>query len=123
MYVPAFGETIQTLSFATLGGTARGSCVAKGYSMSAGCCASMRRRINALRAMVCVRSSSRTGHAGSPYNRVASAGAEVIAHASPFEALVQLKALLGENGSKAFINFYLAGASNSRRILPGRGRP
>ena len=121
MYVPAFGETIQTLSFATLGGRP-GSCVAKGYDVRWMLCEHETAHQRLARHGVRSIQLAHRGYAGSPYNRVASAGAEVIAHASPFEALVQLKALLGENGSKAFINFYWAGLDLAAHLY-GPGSP
>lgn len=108
MYVPAYGETIQSLAFATLGKRAV-SCLDKGYDVREMVTETetMHHRL-ARRGGRSIQLAHRN-YAFSPFNSIASAGAEVIAHRTLPEALVQLRDVLDAQPDKALINFYWAG--------------
>lgn len=109
MYVPAFGEVIQSLPFSLLG-QAPGSAATKGYDASglfAGPLPTVHERLKA-RGVTSYQIAHRS-YAASPYNRIASAGAEIVPYGTLAEALVSLDRLISERPGKAFINFYWAG--------------
>jgi Type I phosphodiesterase / nucleotide pyrophosphatase len=121
MYVPAYGETIQSLPFATLGrkpvsGVTRGWDVRDMVIEHA----TMHQRL-ARHGVRSIQLAHRA-YAHSPYNSVTSAGAEVIAHATLPEALVQLKRVLAATTGKALINLYWAGLDTSAHSF-GPGSP
>jgi Type I phosphodiesterase / nucleotide pyrophosphatase len=121
MYVPDFGETIQSLAFATLG-VRSVPCVAKGFDVREMVIEheTMHQRL-ARRGMRSIQLSHRN-YAHSPYNGIASAGAEVIVHTTLPEALVQLKSVMATTPGKALINFYWAGLDTSAHTY-GPGSP
>lgn len=115
MYVPAYGETIQSLAFSTLGKHAV-SCVERGYDVKAMLAQheTMHHRL-ARHGGRSIQLAHRN-YAYSPYNSLVSAGAEVIAHRTLPEALVQLKDLLEDAPDKALINLYWAGLDTAAHI-------
>jgi Type I phosphodiesterase / nucleotide pyrophosphatase len=119
LYVPAFGETIQSLAFSTLGRDAV-SCVSKGFDV--GDMVVGRETMHHRLARHGVRSVqlAHRNYAHSPYNQIVSSGADVITHATLPEALVHLKDLLAADDEPALINFYWAGLDTSAHIFaPG----
>lgn len=115
MYVPAYGETIQSLAFQTLGDKAV-PCESKGYDvrdMVAGN-GTMHHRL-AERGVRSIQLAHRS-YANSPFNRIASAGAEIVRHGTLAEAMVQLRDVLGASTGKALISFYWAGLDTAAHI-------
>ena len=112
MYVPAYGETIQSLAFATLGDRSV-SCSKRGFDVRDMLPAqeTMHRRLGR-HGVRSIQLAHRT-YANSPYNMIASEGAEVRAHGSLPEALVHLEEALASGSEKAFINLYWAGLDTS----------
>jgi hypothetical protein len=107
VYIPAYGEVIQSLAFAPLGQGAD-ACLRKGYDPAA--MLTVRETVHQRLARRGVRSIqfAHRSYARSAYNAVACAGAEVVPHGTLAEALVQLKeALLAVEG-KALLGFYWA---------------
>ncbi len=119
LYVPAYGETIQSLAFATLGRDAV-SCVEKGYDV--GDMIVGRETAHHRLARHGVRSVqlANRAYAHSPYNTIVSSGADIITHATLPEALVHLKQQLAASDEKALINLYWAGLDTSAHMFaPG----
>ena len=109
MYVPAFGEVIQSLPFALLG-QGPGTAATKGFEASGLFAERPPTAHERLRA--CGVASYQVAHrsyAGAPYNKIASAGAEIVPYGTLAEALVSLDRLIAEKPGKAFINFYWPG--------------
>jgi hypothetical protein len=122
IYIPAYGETIQSLAFAPLGQRVPDACLKKGYDPAA--LLAVHETVHQRLARAGVRSIqlAHRSYAGSAFNSVATAGAEVIRHDTLAEALVQLKeALLAVDG-KALIGFYWA-AIDSVAHTRGPGTP
>lgn len=122
MYVPAYGEVIQTLPFAPIA-QSPGKCVAKGYDPQD--MLLVRETMHQRLARHGVRSIqiAHGSYAHSPYNALASAGAEIYTHQTLAEAVVDLKRLLDDRSDdKAFVNFYWAGLDTSAHIH-GPGSP
>jgi predicted AlkP superfamily pyrophosphatase or phosphodiesterase len=121
LYVPEFGETIQSLAFATLGRHAV-SCTSKGYDARDMVIEheTVHQRL-ARRGARSIQLSHRS-YARSPYNKIISAGAEVIAHGTFPEALVDLKRVLATTKDKALISLYWAGLDTSAHQF-GPGSP
>ena len=108
VYIPAYGEVIQSLAFSPLGRSAQDACLKQGYDPRK--LLEVHETVHQRLGRHGVRSIqfSHRSYAGSAYNTVASAGAEVIRHGTLAEALVQLReALLGLSG-KAWLAFYWA---------------
>jgi Type I phosphodiesterase / nucleotide pyrophosphatase len=115
MYVPAYGETIKSLPFTTLGnrptpGEKMGWDVADLLAVHT----TMHQRLAAqgVRSIQLAHGS----YAGSQYNRIASAGSEVRPHFTLAEALVQLREALDSVPEKALIQFYWAGLDTAAHI-------
>ena len=109
MYVPAFGEVIQSLPFA-LPGQQPGSAATKGFGAAdlfAGTFETAHQRLtaNGVKSFQIAHRS----YAKSPYNIIASAGAEVVPYGTLAEGMVALDRLLSDVPGKAFINFYWPG--------------
>jgi hypothetical protein len=119
VYVPAYGEVIQSLAFAPLGG-APDACLRRGYDPAA--LLTARETLHQRLARQGVRSIqfAHRSYARAAFNSVACVGAEVEAHGTLAEALVQLKeALLAVEG-KALFGFYWAGIDTIAHIYgPG----
>jgi predicted AlkP superfamily pyrophosphatase or phosphodiesterase len=122
IYIPAYGEVIQSLPFSLLGPRANDSCLAKGYDPAA--LVAPGETFHQRLAAEGVRSIQFAHHsyAGSVYNRMANAGAEVVVHATLAQALVQLKEAVQETEGKAVFGFYWA-AIDSIAHFYGPGTP
>src|SRR5262245_38638969 len=103
VYVPAYGEVIQSLAFSPLGQRVTDSCLRKGYDPAA--LVATQETLHQRLAAKGVRSIQFAHHsyAGSAFNRMATAGAEVVRHATLAQALVQLKEALQAVDGKALI--------------------
>ncbi|MGE0767191.1 MAG: alkaline phosphatase family protein [Hyphomicrobiaceae bacterium] len=109
MYVPAFGEVVQSLPFALLG-QRPGSAATKGYDVAnlfAQPFETAHQRLGA-RGVRSYQIAHRS-YARSPYNELASAGADIVSYGTLAEGMVALDRLLTEAPGKAFINFYWPG--------------
>jgi hypothetical protein len=109
VYIPAYGETIQSLAFSPLGGRGSDACLHKGYDPAQ--MLEVHETVHQRLARAGVRSIqfANRSYADSAYNSIASAGAETVRHGTLAEALVQLReALIGIEG-KALLGFYWAG--------------
>lgn len=115
MYVPKYGETIQSLAFQTLGRKAV-ACETLGYGIADLMLVhtTLHQRLSAKG----VRSVqlAHGGYAGSQYNRIASVGAEVLRHHTLAESLVHLREVLASGSQKALISFYWAGLDTAAHI-------
>ncbi|HWE17300.1 MAG TPA: alkaline phosphatase family protein [Hyphomicrobiaceae bacterium] len=120
VYIPAYGEVIQSLAFAPLGKAASDACLRKGYDPAAMLTAreTLHQRLER-RGVRSIQFAHRS-YARSAFNGIACAGAEVVVHGTLAEALVQLKeALLAVDG-KALLGFYWAGIDTIAHIYgPG----
>ena len=116
IYIPAYGEVIQSLAFTPLGRHPRDACLKKGYDP--GALLEVHETLHQRLGRRGVRSVqfSHANYAGSAYNRVASAGAEVVVHGTPAEALVQLKEALLQTSGKALLSFYWAAIDTMAHI-------
>ena len=121
MYVPAFGETIQSLAFATLGRQSV-TCTAKGFDITGLLPRqeTMHHRLGS-HGVRSIQLAHRD-YADSAYNSIASAGAEIVKHSSVPEALVNLRDVLDATPDKAFINFYWAGLDTAAHIFGPQSR-
>jgi hypothetical protein len=108
VYIPAYGETIQSLAFSPLGQRASDLCLRKGYDPAQ--LLEVHETVHQRLARHGVRSIqfAHRSYAGSAYNSIASAGAAVIGHGTLAEALVQLKAAIADTRCKALFGFYWA---------------
>lgn len=109
MYVPAYGETIQTLPFATLGAKPE-PCQAKGYDV--GALLTVHETVHTrLRAKgVRSRQLAHASYAHSAYNSIIGVGADVQPHLSLAEALGHLRtAIETPPRTSELIGFYWAG--------------
>jgi predicted AlkP superfamily pyrophosphatase or phosphodiesterase len=123
IYIPAYGETIQSLAFSPLGRRhGRDACLQKGYDP--GKLLEVHETVHQRLVRNGVKSVqfSGSGYAGSAYNTVASAGAEVIVHGTLAEALVQLKTRLEQSDDKAWLGFYWASIDTIAHLY-GPGTP
>jgi predicted AlkP superfamily pyrophosphatase or phosphodiesterase len=120
IYIPAYGEVIQSLVFSPLGQRVTDSCLKKGYDPAA--LVASDQTVHQRLAAKGVRSIQLAHHsyAGSAFNRMATAGAEVVRHATLAQALVQLKEALQTIDGKALLGFYWA-AIDSIAHLHGPG--
>ena len=123
IYIPAYGEVIQSLAFSPLGLRTAGRLPAEGLRS--------RRRLLEVHETVHQRLArhgvrslqfANRAYASSAYNRIISAGAEVIRHGTLAEGLVQLKEALLATPGKAHLGFYWA-AIDTIAHLHGPGTP
>ena len=107
IYIPAYGEVIQSLAFAPLGRHGQDACVKKGYDPAK--MLEVHETVHQRLARHGVRSVqfSNRSYAGSAYNSVASAGADVIRHGTLAEALVQLKEMLRADAGQGLARLLL----------------
>jgi Type I phosphodiesterase / nucleotide pyrophosphatase len=121
IYIPAYGEVIQSLAFTPLGRHPRDACLQKGYDP--GQLLQVHETTHQRLAKHGVRSVqfSHATYAGSAYNRIASAAAEVVVHGTLAEALVQLREAVTTTG-KALLAFYWASLDTIAHIY-GPGSP
>jgi Type I phosphodiesterase / nucleotide pyrophosphatase len=122
IYIPAYGEVIQSLAFSPLGQRATDSCLRKGYDPAA--LVAVKETFHQRLAAKGVPSIQFAHHsyARSAFNRMATAGAEVVTHATLAQGLVQLKEALETTEGKALFGFYWA-AIDSIAHLYGPGTP
>jgi hypothetical protein len=108
IYIPAYGEVIQSLAFCPLGRHGQDACLQKGYDP--GKLLEVHETVHQRLGRQGVRSIqfAHRSYARSAYNSVASAGAEIVAHGTLAEALVQVKERLGADRDKAWLGFYWA---------------
>jgi hypothetical protein len=108
IYIPAYGEVIQSLAFTPLGRHFPDACLRQGYDPAK--LLEVHETVHQRLARHGVRSIqfAHRSYAGSAYNSVASAGAEVVRHGTLAEALVQLKEALVATEGKALLGFYWA---------------
>jgi hypothetical protein len=122
IYIPAYGEVIQSLAFSPLGRRVSDSCLDKGYDP--GAMLMVHETVHQRLARQGVRSIqfAHSDYADSAFNSIASAGAEVVRHSTLAEALVQLReALLAVDG-KALLGFYWAAIDSIAHVY-GPGTP
>jgi len=108
IYIPAYGEVIQSLAFTPLGRHGNDFCVRRGYDPAK--LLEVHETVHQRLARHGVRSIqfAHRSYARSAYNSIASAGAEIVRHSTPAEGLVQLKETLLAVTGKAWLNFYWA---------------
>ena len=106
IYVPAYGEVIQSLPFCPLGPRVVDACLTKGYDPYN--LMTVRQTVHQRLAKHGVRSIQFTHrkHMTAAFNLIAASGAEVVGHGTLAEALVQLKDHLAQVSGKAWLNFY-----------------
>ncbi len=122
VYIPAYGEVIQSLAFSPLGRRAPDACLGQGYDPAR--LVEVHETVHQRLARHGVRSIqfAHRSYADSAYNRIASAGAEIVRHGTLAEALVQLKEALTETDGKALLGFYWAGIDTIAHMY-GPGTP
>jgi hypothetical protein len=121
MFVPAFGEVVQSLPFARLGGRP-GSAAEHGHAIAGLFTDSTLPTAHQRLAAHGVASYQIAGrsYAGSPYNSLASAGATIVPYGTLAEALVAIDEVVCERPGKAFVNFYWAGLDTAAHLYgPG----
>ena len=120
IYIPAYGEVIQSLAFTPLGRHPNDACVRKGYDPTK--LLAVHETVHQRLARAGVRSLqfAHRSYATSAYNKVASAGAQIVRHSTPAEGLVQLKEALSGMTGKAWLNFYW-GAIDAAAHVHGPG--
>lgn len=109
IYIPAYGEVIQSLPFSPLGKHPRDACLAKGYNPHQ--LLEVHKTVHQRLATHNVRSIqfAHRSYASSAFTLMAHAGAEVIPHSTLAEALVQLKETLPQITGKAWLSLYWGG--------------
>jgi hypothetical protein len=122
IYIPAYGEVIQSLAFSPLGGRAADGCLAKGYDPAA--MLTVHETVHQRLARKGVRSIqfAHSSYAGGAFNSIATAGAEMVGHGTLAEALVQLRQALAEVEGKALLGFYWAAIDTVAHVY-GPGTP
>ena len=120
IYIPAYGEVIQSLAFAPLGRHRNDACARKGYDPAK--LLEVHETVHQRLARAGVRSIqfAHREYATSAYNSMASAGAEIVRHSTAAEGLVQLKEALVAITGKAWLNFYW-GALDTAAHVHGPG--
>jgi hypothetical protein len=106
LYVPAYGEVIQSLPFCPLGPPERDTCLAKGYAPRH--LTAVHETVHQRLARHGVRSLqfAHKAYATAAFNSIAFAGAEVSAHHTLAQALTQMKQALNRVPGKAVFHFY-----------------
>ena len=122
IYIPAYGEVIQSLAFTPLGRHPHDACLAKGYDPKR--LLEVHETVHQRLARAGAQSIqfANRSYAGSAYNSVASAGAKIVRHVTLAECLVQLKEALLATDGKAWLGFYWA-ALDTIGHLHGPGTP
>jgi hypothetical protein len=120
IYIPAYGEVIQSLPFRPLGNHPNDACLAKGYDP---------RQMFAVHETVHQRLARRQvrsiqfahrSYARSASNNIIQAGAEVVRHSTVAEALVQLKETIPQITGKAWLSLYWGGIDSIAHVYgPG----
>jgi hypothetical protein len=116
IYIPAYGEVIQSLAFSPLGRHSNDACLRRGYDP--GKLLEVHETVHQRLAGQGVRSIqfAHRSYATSAYNSVASAGAEIVCHSTPAEGLVQLKEALVAMTGKACLSFYWAALDSMAHV-------
>jgi predicted AlkP superfamily pyrophosphatase or phosphodiesterase len=122
IYVPAYGEVIQSLAFAPLGRRAPDSCLDRGYDPAAMLAVHETVHQRLQRRGVRSIQFAHRNYADSAFNGIATAGAEIVRHSTLAEALVQLKEALLQVPGKALLGFYWAAIDTIAHIY-GPGTP
>jgi hypothetical protein len=122
MYVPAYGEVIQSLAFSPLGAQSTDACRDRGYDPVA--LLNVHETVHQRLARAGVRSiqCAHRDYAGSAYNSMAAAGAESVLHGTLAQGLVQLKQAVQQVDGKAAIGFYWS-AIDTIAHIHGPGTP
>jgi hypothetical protein len=122
IYIPAYGETIQSLAFCPLGMRAQDACLRKGFDpaklLEVHSTVHQRLQSRGVRSLQFANRS----YAASAYNGIVNVGAEVIVHGTLAEGLVQLKEALVATAGKACLAFYWA-AIDAIAHIHGPGTP
>lgn len=108
VYIPAYGEVIQTLPFRPLGHEPANACLARGYDPAALLAVheTMHQRLG--RHGVRSIQFANLSYADGAYNRIIHAGAEVIRHYTLAEQFVHIRDALGAVKGKALLSSYWA---------------
>ena len=116
IYIPAYGEVIQSLAFSPLGRHSNDACLRRGYDP--GKLLEVHETVHQRLAGQGVRSIqfAHRSYATSAYNSVASAGAEIVRHSTPAEGLVQLKEALVAMTGKACLSLYWAALDSMAHV-------
>jgi hypothetical protein len=114
MFVPEFGEVIQSLPFALLG-AGPGSAATKGYAIDGLMDARETAHHRLRRCGVASVQVAGRAYVDSPYNQAASAGAELLPYTTLAEAVVALDTALARPG-KAFVNLYWPGLDTAAHL-------
>jgi hypothetical protein len=116
IYIPAYGEVIQSLAFCPLGRHPQDALLARGCDprelIAVHATTHQRLAAHGVRSLAFAHRS----YAGSAYNRMVSNGAEIVAHHSLAEGLVDLKEALQGTQGKAWLNFYWAGIDTTAHV-------
>ncbi len=122
IYIPAYGETIQSLAFCPLGMRVQDACLKKGYDparlLEVHETAHQRLQRKGVRSL----QFAHRAYATSAYNGIVNQGAEVTMHATLAEGLVQLKEALIATPGKAWLGYYWA-AIDTMAHYHGPGSP
>jgi hypothetical protein len=116
MYIPAYGEVIQSLAFSPLGRRTQDACLNMGYDPAK--LLEVHETVHHRLAAAGVRSIqfAHRSYATSAFNRIASDGADIIPHNTLAEALVQVKEALVQTPGKALLSFYWASIDTMAHI-------
>lgn len=116
IYIPAYGEVIQSLAFAPLGRHAQDACLARGYDPAR--LLEVHETVHQRLGRHGVRSIqfAHRSYAGSAYNTIASVGAQVVRHGTLAEGLVQLRQAVAATTGKAWLSFYWAAIDSIAHI-------
>jgi len=116
IYIPAYGEVIQSLAFSPLGRHPGDACLRRGYDP--GKLLEVHETVHQRLAGQGVRSIqfAHRSYATSAYNSLASAGAKIVRHSTPAEGLVQLKEALVAMTGKACLSFYWAALDSMAHV-------
>jgi len=117
IYIPAYGEVIQSLAFCPLGRHQQDYCLKMGFDpgkllAAQGTTLHQRLKRRGVRSLTFAHKS----HAGSAYNRMITAGAEVVSHHSLADGLVALKEALLSTPGKALLSFYWGGIDTTAHL-------
>jgi len=109
IYIPAYGEVIQSLPFRPLGKHPDDACLANGYDPRQ--MLAVHETVHQRLARHGVRSIqfAHRSYASSAFNKIIQAGAEVVRHSTLAEALVKLKETISEITGKAWLSLYWGG--------------
>lgn len=108
VYIPAYGEVIQTLPFTPLGRHEPELCAQKGYDPAALIASYETMHERLARHGVRSVQFSHYKHVYSSYNRMVGKGAEFVPHNTLAEAMLQLRQHVETIQDKAYLNFYWA---------------